>query len=91
MQRVFIAYTVDLILVLRELFDFALQPTLFGCVTYDSLQEAFERFHLTQYQAQVHSEITALVKEHQGLSADSKAIHASVVDLLRRHRAINAI
>jgi hypothetical protein len=84
-QRVFIAYTVDLILVLRELFDFALQRTLFGCVTYDSLQEAFERFHRTQYQAQVHSEITALVKQHEGLSADSNAIHEGVAELLRKH------
>ncbi|KAJ6504539.1 hypothetical protein DFH09DRAFT_1201023 [Mycena vulgaris] len=87
-QRVFISYAVDLMLVLRELFDFTLQRQWAGRITWGDLGEAWAAYHRTPSQARVHSEITELVKEHEGLSADSKAIHESVVELLRKHRAI---
>jgi hypothetical protein len=90
-QRVFISYTVDLILVLRELFDFTLQRQKAGRVTWGDLGEAWAAYHRTPSQARVHSEITELVKQHEGLSADSNAIHENVVELLRKHRAIDTI
>ncbi|KAJ7193936.1 hypothetical protein GGX14DRAFT_587371 [Mycena pura] len=88
-QRVFISYTVDLMLVLRELFDFTLQRQWAGRVTWRDLGEAWAAYHRTPSQARVHSEITELVKKHEGLSADSNAIHESVVELLRKHQAID--
>ncbi|KAJ7856186.1 hypothetical protein B0H14DRAFT_3136090, partial [Mycena olivaceomarginata] len=51
-QRVFTAYTVDLILVLRELFDFTLQPQKAGRVTWDDLGEAWAAYHRTPSQAE---------------------------------------
>ncbi|KAJ7869221.1 hypothetical protein B0H14DRAFT_2728299 [Mycena olivaceomarginata] len=84
-QRVFIAYTVDLILVLRELFDFTLQPQKAGRVTWDDLGEAWAAYHRTPSQAEVHSKITELVKKHKGLSADSTAIRMNVGELVYKH------
>jgi hypothetical protein len=84
-QRVFIAYTVDLILVLRELFDFTLQPQKAGRVTWDDLGEAWAAYHRTPSQAEVHSKITELVKKHKGLSADSTAIRSNVGELVYKH------
>jgi hypothetical protein len=89
MQRVFIAYTGGLFLVLRELFDWTLQPKSSGRVTWDDLREAFVAYHRTSSGGQVHREAEELVEKHKGLSADPTAIHKSVEELLRNHRAFN--
>ncbi|KAJ7721387.1 hypothetical protein B0H16DRAFT_1738293 [Mycena metata] len=85
-QRVFIAYTVDLILVLRELFDWMLQLKSFGRVTWVDLGEAFDAYHRTPSRAKVHREVTELVERHRGMSSDTIAIHESVEELLRNHQ-----
>jgi hypothetical protein len=90
-QRVFIAYAVDLTLVLRELFDLALLPDKTGSVTWDDLREAFEAYDRTPSRAGVHGEVTKLVKKHGGLTAAPTGIHTAVEELLRRHSGVDVM
>ncbi|KAJ7279522.1 hypothetical protein C8J57DRAFT_1303523 [Mycena rebaudengoi] len=90
-QRVFIAYAVDLTLVLRELFDRALLPDKTGSVTWDDLREAFEAYDRTPSRAGVHGEVTKLVKKHGGLTAAPAGIHTAVEELLRRHSGVDVM
>ena len=53
------AYTVDLILVLQSLFNFALVPTLSGRTTWPVLQNAFEAYERSDSRQQTHRQICA--------------------------------
>jgi hypothetical protein len=56
-QRLLIAYTVDLIGVLRELFDFTLKPDLALTTTWPVLQEAFQAYERSDCRERVHGSI----------------------------------
>jgi len=70
-QRLLIAYTVDLISVLRELFDLTLQPALALTTTWQELREAFETYERSSSRQRIHGIICS--KSPQGeqiLTAD---------------------
>ncbi|PPQ80109.1 hypothetical protein CVT25_001477 [Psilocybe cyanescens] len=70
-QRLLIAYTVDLISVLRELFDLTLKPALALTATWEELQEAFETYERSASRQRVHNSIREKVQEgKQILTAD---------------------
>jgi len=56
-QRLLIAYTVDLVNVLRELFDFTLKPSLTLTATWEELREAFEAYERSSSRQRVHNVI----------------------------------
>ncbi|KAJ6562959.1 hypothetical protein B0H10DRAFT_2364365 [Mycena sp. CBHHK59/15] len=85
-QRLLIAYTVDLILVLEELFKITLQPNLSGRISWDALQEAFEAYQRSTSQRSVHSGVRALVEQCGQLSLDSSSIRNSVEELVQQYR-----
>ena len=43
-ERLIMAYSIDLILVLKSLFDFTLKPDLAGSANWEVLKEAFEAY-----------------------------------------------
>jgi len=56
-QRLLIAYTVDLIGVLKELFYFTLKPDLALKTTWPVLQEAFQAYERSSCRQRVHDSI----------------------------------
>ncbi|KAJ7882039.1 hypothetical protein B0H14DRAFT_1492364 [Mycena olivaceomarginata] len=87
-QRVLIAYTVDLIMVLQELFKIMLQPKSHGSVSWPDLQEAFEAYQRTTSQRTVHSAVSDLVEKRGQLSMDLTVIRESVKEMLEQYRVI---
>ncbi|KAF8130885.1 hypothetical protein K438DRAFT_1740001 [Mycena galopus ATCC 62051] len=87
-QRVLIAYTVDLIMVLQELFKITLQPKSHGSVSWPDLQEAFEAYQRTTSQRTVHSAVSDLVEKRGQLSMDLTVIRESVKEMLEQYRVI---
>ncbi|KAJ7817923.1 hypothetical protein B0H14DRAFT_1380040 [Mycena olivaceomarginata] len=87
-QRVLIAYTVDLIMVLQELFKITLQPKSHGSVSWPDLQEAFEAYQRTTSQRTVHSAVSDLVEKCGQLSMDLTVIRESVKEMLEQYRVI---
>ncbi|KAJ7939557.1 hypothetical protein B0H13DRAFT_1850343 [Mycena leptocephala] len=79
-QGVLIAYTVDLILVMKELFLIALQRKVFGKVTWGELTNAFQAYGKAQ---SVHEEVRALIKQRGKLGTDFVREH--VEDLVYKH------
>jgi hypothetical protein len=70
-QHLLIAYTVDLIAVLRELFDLTLRPALCLTTTWKELSVAFETYERSSSRQRIHNIICS--KERQGeqiLTAD---------------------
>ena len=70
-QRFLIGYTVDLVNVLRELFDFTLKPALALTTTWEELREAFEAYERSSSRQRIHNIICS--KAPQGehiLTAD---------------------
>lgn len=49
------AYTVDLISVLRLLFDFTLKPDLVGTTNWEVLKEAFEDYERSMKRNEIHA------------------------------------
>ncbi|KAJ7913607.1 hypothetical protein B0H13DRAFT_1873732 [Mycena leptocephala] len=88
-ERVLIAYTVDLILVLEELFKIVLQPKAASGVSWNDLQEAFEAYHRTTSQRTVHGAVNDLVENRgQQLITNFTFLRKSVEDLVQKHRGI---
>ena len=56
-QRLLIAYTVDLISVLRELFDLTLQPNKALATTWPELKEAFEAYERSPDRQRIHNNL----------------------------------
>jgi hypothetical protein len=56
-HRLLIAYTVDLIRVLRELFDLTLRPDLALTTTWTELREAFESYEQSNSRQRIHQSI----------------------------------
>ena len=70
-QSLLVAYTVDLIKVLRELFDIALQPGIALKTTWKELQEAFEAYERSFSRQRIHNIISSKVPQgKQILTAD---------------------
>ncbi|KAJ7789512.1 hypothetical protein B0H14DRAFT_239791 [Mycena olivaceomarginata] len=88
-RRVLFAYVADLILVLEELFKMALRPRSAGSVNWEALQEAFDAYHRTTEQRNVHVAVSDLVERHGRLSTDLSPIRADLGELLRKHRVFN--
>lgn len=49
------AYTVDLISVLKSLFDFTLKPDLAGTTNWEVLKEAFEDYERSNKRKEIHA------------------------------------
>ena len=71
-ERLIMAYSVDLILVLKSLFDFTLKPDLAGSANWEVLKEAFEAYQRSHDIQQNHNFCrSALQQENQNLDQDS--------------------
>ncbi|KAJ7027607.1 hypothetical protein C8F04DRAFT_1122090 [Mycena alexandri] len=88
-RRLFFAYVADLILVLEELFKMALRPQAAGSVNWETLQEAFDAYHRTTEQSNVHVAVNDLVERHGQLNTDLSGMRSSLDVLLRKHRVFN--
>ena len=60
-QRLLIAYTVDLICVLKELLNVVLRPELAHTITWTELQEAFVAYEQTDFRQRVHDSIRSKI------------------------------
>ncbi|KAJ7239924.1 hypothetical protein C8J57DRAFT_1372316 [Mycena rebaudengoi] len=80
-RRVLIAYTVDLILVLHQLFDITLQLKLMGTVSWQELRDAFEAYYNSTSQHDIHKQVRALV---EGRGWDSGGVQ-KVEELVKKY------
>ncbi|KAJ6534529.1 hypothetical protein DFH09DRAFT_122306 [Mycena vulgaris] len=87
-ERVLIAYTVDLILVLEELFKIVLQPKAAGSASWNDLREAFEAYHRTTSQSTVHGAVSDLVENRGQLITDLNFLRKSVEELVQKYRVM---
>ncbi|KAJ7200258.1 hypothetical protein C8J57DRAFT_1155211 [Mycena rebaudengoi] len=85
-ERVLIAYTVDLILVLEELFKMVLQPKAAGRASWNDLREAFEAYHRTTSQSTVHGAVSDLVENRWPLVTDLNLLRKSMDELVQKYR-----
>lgn len=69
-QRLLIAYTVDLISVLRELFDITLKPDLVLTTTWTELQDAFEAYERSSSCRRIHDSICSTTPQGELLTVD---------------------
>jgi hypothetical protein len=79
-QRLIIAYIVDLIRVLKELFDITLRPEL-ALSTWMEIREAFGAYERSRLRQRIHRDICSKTVEGDLLTGDS--ISRKVWDLLR--------
>jgi len=79
-QRLLIAYTVDLIRVLRELFDITLRPELALAVTWMELRSAFEAYEQSKARQHIHERVCA---ETHGIALTAEDVGNRVRELLR--------
>jgi len=57
-------YTIDLIAVLKSLFDFTLKPDLVGRTNWDVLKEAFEDYERSQKRKEIHDTCRSLYERN---------------------------
>ncbi|KAH8977265.1 hypothetical protein EDB92DRAFT_1891264 [Lactarius akahatsu] len=81
-QRLLIAYTVDLVGVLRELFDITLRPDLALTTTWKELQVAFESYERSYSRQRIHNGIYSNTARGQQMTVED--ISRMVSDLLSR-------
>jgi len=80
-ERLIMAYTVDLILVLKSLFHFTLKPDLAGSANWEVLKEAFEAYERSHDVQQNHNSCrSALHQNNQRLDRDG--FRAKIRELL---------
>ena len=66
------AYSVDLILVLKSLFDFTLKPDLAGSANWEVLKEAFEAYERSHDAQRIHNFCrTASQQNNRSLDRDT--------------------
>lgn len=80
-QRLLIAYIVDLIHVLQELFDITLRPELALSTSWTELREAFETYERSHSRQRIHRDIYSQTMDGDPLTGDG--ISKKVRDLLR--------
>ncbi|KAF7373750.1 hypothetical protein MSAN_00586500 [Mycena sanguinolenta] len=87
-QRVLIAYTVDLILVLVELLNFALLKTsTSGKMTWTELDEAFQAYYRSPLQPSVHKRVRDLVGQHGRPNLDLVIIREKIESIVKECRS----
>ncbi|KAH9022715.1 hypothetical protein EDB84DRAFT_1678396 [Lactarius hengduanensis] len=69
-QRLLIAYIVDLVGVLRELFDITLRPDLALTTTWKELQAAFESYERSNSRQRIHNSIYSNTMRGQQMTVD---------------------
>ena len=74
------AYTVDLILVLKSLFDFTLKPDLAGSTNWEVLKEAFEAYERSHDIRQNHDLCRLTFQQKHNL--DRGSFRAKIRELL---------
>ncbi|KAF7344039.1 hypothetical protein MVEN_01693400 [Mycena venus] len=84
-QRDLIAYTVDLILVLEQLFDITLQFKLMGTVSWKELRDAFEAYYNSTSQHDIHKQVRSLVERRRQLSSDLIGVRKNVEELVKKY------
>jgi hypothetical protein len=75
------AYTVDLILVLKSLFNFTLMPNLAGSATWKELKEAFEVYERSQIIHENHSACRSAFPQNDR-TLDQEAFRAKIREIL---------
>ncbi|KAH9058928.1 hypothetical protein EDB83DRAFT_2675655 [Lactarius deliciosus] len=70
-QRLLIAYVVDLVGVLRELFDITLRPDLALTPTWKELQAAFESYERSYSRQRIHNSIYSNTMRGQQMTVDN--------------------
>jgi len=63
-ERMIMAYTIDLILVLKSLFGFTLKPDLAGSTNWNVLKEAFEDYERSSNVQQNHNYCRSALQQH---------------------------
>jgi len=83
-QRLLIAYTVDLISIMRELFDLTLQPNKVLATTWQELKEAFEAYERSPSRQRIHNSICSRSTQgEQIVTADG--IREKIRDLVKEY------
>jgi len=80
-QSLLVAYTVDLISVLKSLFDFTLNPRLSGTMTWEVLKEAFEAYERSNSRQRIHDRVRSNFQQG-GRILDLDSIPVKVDELL---------
>jgi len=75
------AYTVDLVSVLKSLFDFTLQPRLAGTPDWEALKEAFEAYERTSLSQQNHASCRSAFQQ-TARTLDRNAFRAKLTELV---------
>ena len=81
-QRLLIAYTVDLIYVLKELLNVVLRPELAHTITWTELQEALVAYEQTDCRQRAHNNIRSKIPL-SGPVLSTEGISRMVRELLR--------
>ncbi|KAI9464867.1 hypothetical protein HD554DRAFT_2174933 [Boletus coccyginus] len=71
-ERLFMAYTIDLIAVLKSLFDFTLKPDLIGTTNWEVLKEAFEDYERSQKRKEIHDACRSLYERNNRVLSREK-------------------
>jgi hypothetical protein len=82
-QRLLFAYTVDLIRVLRELFDITLRPDAELTTTWRDLQEAFETYERSPSRRHIHKSICSYTP-HDGWILTANDLTNKLRELLNK-------
>jgi len=82
-QRLLFAYTVDLIRVLRELFDITLRPGQNLAITWPDIKEAFETYERSPSRRQIHKSICSMTPQ-DGWIVTPSDIRAKLRELLEK-------
>jgi hypothetical protein len=78
------AYTVDLILVLKSLFDFTLKPGLEGTPTWEVLQDAFEAYERSDSRRHIHDSVSSNFQRSERI-LDQDSISKKVAELVGKY------
>ena len=80
-ERLIMAYSVDLILVLKSLFDFTLKPDLAGSANWEVLKEAFEAYERS-HDAQKNHNFCRSAWHQNSLTLDRDGFRARIRELV---------
>jgi len=80
-ERLIMAYSVDLILVLKSLFDFTLKPDLAGSANWEVLKEAFEAYERS-HNAQQNHNVCRLAWQQNNQTLDRDSFRAKIRELV---------
>jgi hypothetical protein len=78
------AYTVDLILVLKSLFDFTLRPSLVGTPTWEVLQNAFEAYERSDSRRHIHDSVSPNFQRSERI-LDQGSISKKIAELVGKY------